>query len=187
MIANTLVTPRFCQVPGLKGSEKCLQCYNDAKLPLLEISVLRALKWEAVLATDGAVVQVRHGHRWCSRSSRSIHLDFVLTDNLRPGDVHSVTRTLRLHMTLAGQTVHFPLHFVDVILCVCVCVCVCVYVCMFVCMCVCVCMCVYACVCVYVRTCVCVCVCTVCVLYVCVLYVCMYVCTVCMYCMYVCR
>ena len=122
LICNTLVTPRFCQVPGLKGSEKCLQCYNDAKLPLLDISVLRALKWEAVLATDGAVVQVRHGHRWCSRSTRSIHLDFVLTDNLRPGDVHSVTRTLRLHMTLAGQTVHFPLHFVAVILCVCVCV-----------------------------------------------------------------
>lgn len=37
-----------------------------------------------VLAADGAIVQVWHGHRWSSRSTRSVHLHTMLRDNL-PG------------------------------------------------------------------------------------------------------
>lgn len=38
----------------------------------------------AVLAPDGTIVQVWHGHRWSSRSTRSVHLHTMLRDNL-PG------------------------------------------------------------------------------------------------------
>lgn len=62
---------------------QCLEGICDRSIPQeLHCHGTKWSKQQHLLATDGAVVQVRHGHRWCSRSSRSIHLDFVLTDNL---------------------------------------------------------------------------------------------------------